>query len=83
LALINPFAAFLELPLSKGQLLVLSFMPGNLNYSEEKLKLSSSFLALLRLPVSEIFPKKNSPLRLISTFQTAVRNLIFGLLSLT
>ncbi|MBA4300638.1 MAG: hypothetical protein C0433_11140 [Cyclobacterium sp.] len=54
-------------------------MPGNLNYSEEKLKLSSSFLALLRLPVSEISPKKNPPLRPISTFQTTVRNLIFGL----
>jgi hypothetical protein len=65
----NPFVALLELPLSKGQFLVLSFMPGNLNNSEEKLKFSSSFLALLQLPVSEIFPKKNSPLRPISTFQ--------------
>ena len=53
------------------------------DFSEEKLKLSPSFLALLRFPVSEIFLSKNSPSRLISICQTTVRNLTFGLLSLT
>lgn len=44
---------------------------------------SLSFLAFLRFPVSETYPKVSSPLCPISNFQSTNRNRTFGLFSLT
>ena len=73
------FFALLELPLSSKRLLFWSFELEIRFFPKKSSNSSQSFLAFLRFPVSETYPKVSPPLCPISNFQSTNRNLTFGL----
>lgn len=73
------FIALLELPLSTKRLLFRSFELEIRFFPKKSSNSSQSFLAFLRFPVSETYPKVSPPLCPISNFQSTNRNLTFSL----